>query len=327
MIDIVFRPCRLRAGALGAIAGLVAVAALLSNAAASPDDNPAVELLAQARARIGSTGFAGVVVVEWATNDGVVRHEVEVRGAGGTIEVRNPYTLTRTAISLGSTTGFDVVPDPGAKYELTTRDGPLILDRSTSMIEIRLPDGDALIERIFVDDVTGIMLRRERFAANGSILRAVSFVEFSLRDGTINPLTTDGRESELVGRLDGIYRDPATAGDGFELLSRSIDVEGHAHLLYGDGLLTVSVFEEPGALDWDAAPDGGVATRVDGVRARRYHRAIGTTYLWERGGVVYTAVSDAPEAQILGVAESVSSDRESNAIARLARTTLDVFEL
>lgn len=327
MIDALFRPSRLRACALGTLGGLVAMAAVLPHAAADTNQSPASELLAQARAQLSSTGFEGTVIVEWATSDGVERNQVEIHGVGGTIEVRDEQSLARTAITIDAESSFDVVPDPGEKYDLTLRSGPSILDRTTTLIEIRLPDDDRLLERIFVDDASGIMLRRERFAPDGSIVRAVSFVEFSLSDDPIDVPPIEPDESDPVGRLEGIYRDPASAGDRFELLSRTIDVEGNAHLLYGDGLLTVSVFEEPGALDWSAVPPGGVATRVDGVRALRYERPIGTTYLWERGGVVYTAVSDAPESQILGVAESVSTGRESNVVARLARTSLDVFAL
>ncbi len=299
----------------------------------------AAGLLRDARERIATPSFSGTVVVEWRDAEGVQRNEVAVRSADGTVEVLSDRSFVRTVdgglrrddsgwVEMGSTELLDVVPTPSDKYDLTLQSGPAIAGRPTTAIDAVLRDGGGLVERVFIDTETGIMLRRERFAADGStVLRSVSFVELAIGEVSLEVPDFEASSARPTRRLEGIYRDPDHAGDGFVLVSRSLHGDGTAQLLYGDGLLTVSVFEEPGALDWSALPDGGVATRVDGVPARRFELAVGFAYVWERGGVVYTAVSDAPEGQILGVAEAVSAERVDGRVARLARTMLSPFEL
>ena len=319
---------------LTAVLGLT----LATQARGTTVEDPAA-LLRDARNRIATTSFLGTVVVEWRDGEGVQRNEVAVRSANGTIEVLSDRSFVRTVdgglrhddsgwVELGSTELLDVVPTPSAKYDLALQTGPVIAGRTTTAIDAVLRDGGGLVERVFIDRETGIMLRRERFDADGStVLRSVSFVELSIGEVALDVPDFEVSSARPTRRLEGIYRDPDHAGDGFVLVGRSLHSDGTAQLLYGDGLLTVSVFEEPGVLDWSALPTDGVATRVDGVPARRFELTVGLAYVWERGGVVYTAVSDAPEGQILGVAEAVSAERVDGRVAQLARTMLAPFEL
>ena len=89
------------------------------------------------------------------------------------------------------------------------------------------------------------------------------------------------------------------------LVSRSQHTNG-VQLVYSDGLFSVSVLEQRGELDWDAMPHGGTDTSVDGARARRYAEPMGDVIVWERDGVVFTGVSDAPgdvfDAMLTGLA-------------------------
>jgi hypothetical protein len=65
-------------------------------------------------------------------------------------------------------------------------------------------------------------------------------------------------------------------------------------LFYSDGMFSASVFEQRGDLNWDTLPAGGTTAEIDGTRTRRYHEANGEVLVWERDGLVYTSVSDAP---------------------------------
>ena len=91
---------------------------------------------------------------------------------------------------------------------------------------------------------------------------------------------------------DGFHA-PGTIGAGYVLVSKSQRDDG-VQLAYSDGLFTLSVLEQQGELDWGTLPDGGSATTVDGARARRYAQPLGDVVVWERDGVVFTCVSDAP---------------------------------
>jgi sigma-E factor negative regulatory protein RseB len=308
---------------------------------AREEPDPGAELLRRARGQVATEGFEGEVVVEWRDLDGAHQSAVVVRGAHGSIEVSAGREFVSTVdggyrreqdhwVAVRSRDAIDVVPEPSSKYDLQVSAGPLVADRATTVVDAVLPESGVLIERVFIDDATGLMLRRERFGADGTVVRRVSFV--SIRMGAQSLARVDDQTMAVsaaqdTARLGGIYRDPEHAGDGFEVVSRARDDNGVAHVLYSDGLLTVSVFEEPGSLDWPALSEAGESVEVDGVPGVRYSLAVGAAFVWERDGVVYTALSDGPDDQTLAVAASVSAPRVEGRVARLARTLLAPFEL
>ena len=72
-------------------------------------------------------------------------------------------------------------------------------------------------------------------------------------------------------------------------------------LFYSDGVFTASVFEQQGDLDWGALPGGGSDTQLADTRTRTYHEASGDVAVWERNGLVYTCVTDAPSDVFSGM--------------------------
>ncbi|MET0420605.1 MAG: hypothetical protein ABW073_02780, partial [Acidimicrobiia bacterium] len=119
---------------------------------------------------------------------------------------------------------------------------------------------------------------------------------------------TSTRTATAVREVPSGYHAPATAGAGYTLLSRSRHDDG-VHLVYSDGLFTVSITEQRGELDWDSMPSGAAATDVDGVHARRYSEASGDVLVWERDGVVYTCASDAPTDVLAAMVAGLTPDR------------------
>ena len=89
-------------------------------------------------------------------------------------------------------------------------------------------------------------------------------------------------------------------------------------------MLSVSVFEQPGHLDWDTLPAGGVDAEVNGRDARRYALPVGEAWVFERGGVVYTCVGDASADELADLADDVSQPDESR-VERLAKMVVDPF--
>ncbi len=327
---------RLATVLVGAIAG---IAIVLGPSGAAERSDEGSELLQRARERLADARFEGVVLVEWRDLDGVHRERVAVRGSQGSIEVVSARRFVSTAAggfvqvqndwtTVQERAEIDVVPIPAAKYDLTVASGPEVVGRSTTVVEATLP-GVGVVERVFIDDATGLLLRRERLDEAGSVVRAVSFEEITIGAGPAVAVPDDARatEADPRGRIDGAYRDPDHAGDGFTIVSRTMRPDGVAHLLYSDGLLTVSVFQQPGTIAWDALPAGGSRVEVDGVAAVQYRTTVGTATVWARDGIVYTTVSDAPEHEVAELAASVSGGRQDNRLARFARAVLAPFEL
>ncbi|MGH8978679.1 MAG: hypothetical protein ACRDV7_11430, partial [Acidimicrobiia bacterium] len=287
-----------------------------------------------AREQLDSQSFDGVVVVEWHDAEGPHRERVRVRQHGGRVEI---VTEEGTVASDASTVLLDgqawttlgakggVAADlTEGKYDVDKSPGPVIAGIETTRYEASR-DGH-VVERLSVEDASGLVLRREVFGTDGEVARSMSFMRVVEREA---PVTTSSTVAPRPGPqalddLDAPYRDPASAGDGFRLLGRWQHPDDLAQLYYSDGVLSVSVFEQPGHLEWDRLPSGGETVELDGRRAQRYALPVGEAWVFERSGIVYTFVGDASTAELAELANDVSRPDESR-VERLARMVVEPF--
>jgi hypothetical protein len=305
--------------ALVASVGTVAVVFGLSFGAvprAGADDNGDA-LLARARTAAAKHDFVGEVRVEWRTGAGVQVAEVPVSSDQGLVEVGlGPSMvvgegLDRWAGADGASTlwhdaGPDQLPSPSAKWDLSTSDGPDVAGRPTTVIAAR-DDHGAVRARLYVDKASGLLLRREILDTKGRAVHVVTFVALSAVDATTpdatppsTPQAAKQRSNDQLRKVPSGYTAPGVAGDDFRLVGRYRQGGGVVQLFYSDGLFNVSVFEQPGALDWDALPTGGTDTKVDDERTQSYETAGGTVMFWNVKGSVYTCISDAPVDEVAG---------------------------
>jgi sigma-E factor negative regulatory protein RseB len=219
------------------------------------------------------------------------------------------------------------VPGDGAargldrKYRLTVAGGERLLGRPATRVEVRARrDGD-LRERLWVDDETGLMLRRERYLDGR---RRALFVYLSLdvggdvRGGGARPAprAVAARTTRAPGagwpgpsELPGGYRSvqpPVRSGPDGEAL----------HVVYSDGLYSVSLFSQPGSLDGDALPAGARATR-DG--AYEWPGAVPQRRVWEASGATWTLVGDAPPREFRAIAAALPQPEPASPLRRLER--------
>ena len=121
------------------------------------------------------------------------------------------------------------------------------------------------------------------------------------------------REVQTVA---GYYAAPAAVLGNRARLSRRAMFDGDdvTVVVYGDGRSSVSVFEQPGRLEWDELPDGAI-------------RRIGERQVWERrgspavlvaevGGLVVTVVSD-DRAAMTTVVDALPEKRRGSTWDRL----------
>jgi hypothetical protein len=326
---------RATAFVLGAVSLVVIATGLAALADDRNDDaHEWDEMVDEARAHMEAQLFNGVIKISWRDGATVHRAEIEVRHTDGVLEVvagkRVLADDTDRMLADGEAwstlaharDGANMQLAPG-KYRVMHSPGPAVAGHRTTRYEASR-DG-VPVERVYVADESGLVLRRETLNGNGEILRSVSFTRVELispRSGAAEtPSTLPARSGpEAVGPMDAPYRDPDSAGDGFRLLGRWERVKGVVQLYYSDGLLAVSVFEQPGRLDWDALPSGADID-VAGNRGRRYALPVGEAWVFERGGVVYTFIGDAPPDEIRAVAQDVSAPDQSR-LERLADTVV-----
>lgn len=205
-------------------------------------------------------------------------------------------------------------------YDLRVGDPDECAGRSAQVVEVRRTPqrGGGLAGRFWLDQETGLVLRREVVDRTGSTVRASAFVEFAVGAEATAPNVevASALPAEPDGTaIAGIERDrlrqaghalPELLPDELALTgvrqSRSAE-EQVLHASYSDGLTTLSLFQQRGALDpeqldgWEQVSLAGTPAYVLGGMPQR----VG----WESDGTVYTLVGDAAPGTVESVVASL----------------------
>ncbi|MCJ7437563.1 MAG: hypothetical protein MUP97_07370 [Acidimicrobiia bacterium] len=308
-------------GRVALIAAVVGAALLVVGTEAMAGDDPA-ELLRKAREASATANVAGVVEVRWADGDEVFVERVGARSRGDAYVVgRGDHVAVgrggvRYAADDGVATRWGPGdqadrPGPAAAWDLETDDPARVAGRAASVVTASDAAG-RVRARFYVDRATHLLLRRDVFDPSGDLTRSVRFVRLSTGAAApAVPQLPDARSDVAAtdDTPDG-FTAPGRLGE-FRLLGRYEHPDGTLQLFYGDGLFSLSVFEQDGLVDWDAMPDGGHPGKVEGQRARTYSTAAGTVVVWGERGLVLTGVSDAPADTVRAVLPSVANDDRS----------------
>lgn len=266
-------------------------------AAAADSASPAVTMLA--RTPQGARGMREVLVMDYAA---------------GTSN-RTPV-VTRAAVPAAAPAAAAGV-DPETKYDLRIAGTEPIMDRMCVRIEAYLAGG-MLREVLYLDDSSGEVLRRETYAAvaadGGSLQRLTTYLR--LDEGTAAdavdpegpaPLLVDDGAQRAALRAAGWWLPPVLT-DSYRLLAVLVheDLPGMPlHAVYSDGLFTVSLFSQPGALSRQVPPGARPITADD---TRRWLEWIGDgppRLAVEGAGFVHTLTGDAPREEMLRIAASI----------------------
>ncbi|HYP45260.1 MAG TPA: zf-HC2 domain-containing protein [Propionibacteriaceae bacterium] len=187
-------------------------------------------------------------------------------------------------------------------YELSGWQGERVLGRPVTTVQAAaLHDDHAIAARWWVDDVSGLVLRQETYDEAGLVLGA-GFTEVSISPAptflphlaprlAISSLPASLAASGVDQRKVSGWSCPDELA-GLSLVQVRSDQVGEpqvVHLLYSDGLHTVSVFEQHGSL---AGPPTG-SHWDDSVQAYR-RDDVAASATWRSANTVFTVVSDAP---------------------------------
>lgn len=306
---------------------LVAVPATV--AGADVDDRP-LQVAGDAAAKLT---FVGVLQVRWS--DGRQDHQeiLSVQAANGSVVVRGGNSVMaspqqRLVEHAGGVWDLlwpvDVVgsgrPSPDVKYQLVEAAPVVVSQRPARVVEVR-HDG-SLLERLALDQATGLLLRREQFEGGTRPYRTVEFESLVVDSSTPSP----AMPRKVVNAVPKVVRAakvpaglsaPQALSDGYARVGvyrRS----GVVQALYSDGLYDLSVFEQPGRLDGGKLPAGTPVT-VRGRTGRHYAWPGGHVVVWEASGTVYTAVSDAPLQQVVTAVRSLPAPAPSHPFLRQLR--------
>lgn len=164
----------------------------------------------------------------------------------------------------------------------------------------------AVIRPNVVPDVDALVAAH--LAATGSSDRSSAGPVMDALDGMAG--------AELVRRVSTPYSAPPVMSGHPSSLSRRAVYDGDdlTVVVYDDGSITVTVFQQPGRLDWDALPRGTAATagnRTVWMPAGTSRRREPTVLVSQIGHIVVTVISEDRDAAIAVVDGLPDSHRDS----------------
>jgi sigma-E factor negative regulatory protein RseB len=190
----------------------------------------------------------------------------------------------------------------------------------------------SLLERIYLDTESALLLERDQFDAGGDVLRTLAFQ--SLTIASAGPPPTDppapahhAPKPVATDRMAPSTAAPATLADGYQRLGVYRD-GGVVHVLYSDGLYDLSLFEQQGRLRPSDLPGPGERVAVGKAAGWRYPWPGGQVVVWSSAGKVFTAVTDAPTDQVLTAVRSLppTPGRELSLLGKVRRACQALME-
>lgn len=203
-------------------------------------------------------------------------------------------------------------------YRVTTGSSESVAGRTA--VEVRVSRGGGLVASFWVDPVGDHLLRRVRYAGDGSVADTRNYYAASEPDavaasGAGARSTAEGREAQIAAEtLDALDASGwpcrrTLARDLARVQGHWVDV-GNAHvvrLTYTDGLARLSLYEQRGRLDVSGL-DGFAPYRLDGSTVWVHDGDDSRVAVWSAHGVVYTAVTDANAQRLRQVVAELPHD-------------------
>jgi negative regulator of sigma E activity len=202
-------------------------------------------------------------------------------------------------------------------YDLSVGPSASVLDRPATVVQASR--SGAVEARFWVDDRTGLLLRREIYAA-GRVVRSSAFTRLHVSRSGFLPHLPPELEAPSATKLAKTSA-PLLGDDGWTCpprlsghfsLTRLDRLETDANVMrasYSDGLSTVSVFEQRGSLGAVAMPGLSRQTMRGTTVLMRF--GLPTVAVWSSGGTVYTVVTDAPDDTATAVVASLPHSRRA----------------
>lgn len=280
--------------------GFSTVSILAAPKARPAEDAEAVSLLRRAAAARTSIPWSGTQVVTTLTMGGPATQMVALS--------HQPGQATDAALPLEGVGSLALLT---RTYSLSvaTSATEMIAGRPTQEVIATRAD-HSVAARFWVDQETGLLLRRDVLDRAGSVIQASVFVSIDPGhvapgvsvDATPGPWPTEVSEGELAKLRSSGWACPASFPGGlalYDIRRTSSPTDPVLHLAYSDGLVNVSVFEERGHLD-SRALQGYVTARVAG-RVVNVRPGAPLELTWQSGGTVFTVVTDTPDAATASV--------------------------
>ena len=210
-------------------------------------------------------------------------------------------------------------------YHLSGSRGARVAGRSATVVTATRAGNPSVAARWWIDDATGIVLWQETYDGSGSVDLSFGFtsVSVSQRESILEhlpprlavPRTSTSLSLSSAAELKASGWSCVRQLAGLSLVRIRSDRASNpdlVHLVYSDGLSTVSVFQQRGQLT--AVPEGSQWDAALGAHVRRGASGVAS---WQSGEVVLTVVTDGSAGLLVEAIESLPHD------GTITQTTLD----
>jgi len=279
-------------------------------------------VLARAVGSVDSVGYSGLQTLRAQAGSKALSATVRVQGVPGRGVATEVLGRSGQPLSRGltpATSGARLVDDKllsllAGSYRLTGWSGAQVAGRSATLVEAARQGQRAA--RWWVDDATGLVLARQTFDPGGQELSAVAFTTIQVSQAaavlehppaqlvasTMDTVLTLSHAPDLA-RQGWVCHDQLAGLALVRLRTDSASAAEALHLVYSDGLATVSVFEQRGRL---VSPPAGSSWDT----ALGAHTAEGAARLatWQSGTAVLTVVTDGPPSLLAAAVRSLPHD-------------------
>ncbi len=197
-----------------------------------------------------------------------------------------------------------------AHYDLVISGAGACAGHTSVVVEARRPGQQgprAVAGRFWVDHKTGLVLRRDLYDANGSVVRSAAYVTIDTALPERPPVEVADRSpssagaalslSELLDLREDGWPVALSLPSGLDLFEARWQGSNSRQVLqttYSDGLSTTSVFLQRGV---PATVPAGTAHRV-GAGTAWVSTGTPERVVWSGGGFTWTLVSDAPAGTV-----------------------------
>jgi sigma-E factor negative regulatory protein RseB len=250
--------------------------------------------------------------------DGVVHEKITTQEGNGLEIIRNGNEVhcilpDRKSVLIENwsddSTLFSTLPASelrfGSEYDLSIVREERVAGRHALLLAIRPHDGYRFGHRIWLDRDTAFPLRTELVSGDGSLLVQLKFADIDLQSDipraalmpsfSLDEFTwyAEPAQPELVPAESDWSSDQVPTG--YRLLSTTHEILEDAdvpvtHIMYGDGLATVSVF---------------IAEKQDESIIERSAVGASNSYSVEHDGYLITAIGEVPPATVRRIATSM----------------------
>lgn len=218
------------------------------------------------------------------------------------------------------------------KYDASVQDVQTLDTGDAVPVQLTEQASGAVREVLFLDDETGLIVRRETFGRDGAPLRVVAYTSLEVapkalqtpvkipvddREVAEHALETENAEN---ARAAGFVV-PETLPYGYELVAlfempdTSVPTQ---HLMYSDGLYTVSVFQQLGQPKRDVVDGAVKLTTADDGLVWRWPGTEPRRFLFSGDDITFTVLTDAPTDELIDVVSELPIDPEPSTLDRLA---------